>query len=160
MDFKKQIKSVIKTNRKFFILILLLIPFSSFKEVTSENGISLIVDVSNLRNSKGVVHFALYNKKGSIPDENYTKYFKKQQALIKNGKSIIEFKNLPVGTYAINVFHDENQNNKIDKGLIFPKEGIGFSNFKSIGFTNIPSFEKASFKLEANKSITIKVIYM
>ena len=152
MDFKKL--------RTQLIWVFLLIPLSSFNEAFSETGITLIVDVSNLRNSKGEVQFALYNKKGTIPDEDYTKYYKKLRAKIKEGKSIVVFENLPTGTYAINVFHDENENNKIDKGLIFPKEGIGFSNFKSIGFTNIPSFEKASFNLSSNQKKTIKVIYM
>jgi uncharacterized protein (DUF2141 family) len=32
------------------------------------------------------------------------------------------------------LLHDENKNGKIDKGFILPKEGIGFSNFQSIGF--------------------------
>jgi uncharacterized protein (DUF2141 family) len=56
--------------------------------------------------------------------------------------------------------HDENSNGKIDKGLILPKEGIGFSNYSSIGLTNRPNFKKASFELTQNKTIKVKVIYM
>jgi len=40
----------------------------SFSENQAETYI-LTVKVENLRNSKGVVQFALYNKDNSIPDE-------------------------------------------------------------------------------------------
>ncbi len=70
------------------------------------------------------------------------------------------FTDLPEGKYDVNVLLDENNNGKIDKGLILPEEGIGFSNYESIGLRNKPSFEKASFYLSADKSITVKIIYM
>ena len=60
---------------------------------------------------------------------------------------------------AVNVLHDENRNGKIEKGFILPKEGIGFSNFETIGFTNRPNFLKASFDVSENKNVTIKMIY-
>lgn len=121
---------------------------------------SLTITVKNLRNNKGVVQYALYNKDGSIPDENYAKYYKILKGEIVNGSSTITFKNIPSGKYAVNILHDENKNSKIDKGFILPIEGIGFSNYQSIGLTNRPNFSKASFELKENKSIQIKVIYM
>ena len=121
---------------------------------------SLSITVKNLRNEKGVVQFVLYNKDGSIPDEDYKNYYKIVKGEIVNGSSSITFKNIPSGKYAVNILHDENKNGKIDKGFILPIEGIGFSNFESIGLTNRPNFSKASFELSKNKSINVKVIYM
>jgi len=121
---------------------------------------SLTIKVKNLRNSKGVVQFALYNKDGSIPDEDYENYYKIVKGVIVNGSSTVTFKNIPSGKYAVNILHDENKNGKIDKGFILPNEGIGFSNYQSIGLTNRPNFSKASFELKENKSISVKVIYM
>ena len=121
---------------------------------------SLTIEVKNLRNSKGVVQFTLYNKNGSIPDEDYENYYKILKEEIVNGSSTITFKNIPSGKYAINILHDENKNGKIDKGFILPIEGIGFSNFQFIGLTNRPNFSKASFELKENKTISVKVIYM
>ncbi|HMX86067.1 MAG TPA: DUF2141 domain-containing protein, partial [Saprospiraceae bacterium] len=106
------------------------------------------------------VQITLYNKDGSIPDEHYKNYFKMEKASIINGKSQCTFSNLPKGNYAVNILHDENNNGKIDKGLILPKEGIGFSNYSSIGLTNRPNFKKANFELAQNKTIKVKVIYM
>lgn len=131
----------------------------SFTDSNKENY-SLTVEVENLRNSKGIVQITLYNKDGSIPDEHYKNYFKMEKVNITNGKSQCTFSNLPKGNYAVNILHDENNNGKIDKGLLLPKEGIGFSNYSSIGLTNRPNFKKASFELTQNKTIKVKVIYM
>ena len=131
----------------------------SFAKPNAET-FSLTIDVKNLRNEKGVVQFALYNKDGSIPDEDYEDYYKILKGEIINGSSTISFKNIPTGKYAVNILHDENKNGKIDKGFILPIEGIGFSNFQSIGLTNRPNFSRASFELKENKTINVKVIYM
>lgn len=148
---------------KASILILLTVGLSfflnSFSESQAENY-SLTVKVEKLQNSKGVVQFALYNKDGSIPDEDYKNYYRLEKVKIVNGKSEITFKNLPKGKYAVNILHDENYNGKVDKGLLLPKEGIGFSNYQSIGLRNRPNFSKASFELKADKMINVKVIYM
>ena len=137
---------------------LSLTPYS-FAKPNAET-FSLTIDVKNLRNEKGVVQFALYNKDGSIPDEDYEDYYKILKGEIINGSSTISFKNIPTGKYAVNILHDENKNGKIDKGFILPIEGIGFSNFQSIGLTNRPNFSRASFELKENKTINVKVIYM
>ena len=132
----------------------------SIKNVEKSELCNLTIVVNNLRNSIGVVQFALYNKDGSIPDEDYENYYKLLKGEIVNGSSTITFKNIPSGKYAVNILHDENKNGKIDKGFILPIEGIGFSNFQSIGLTNRPNFSKASFELKENKTISVKVIYM
>ena len=145
----------------FLTLVALALSLTFYSFVNSnEDTYSLTIDVKNLRNAKGVVQFALYNKDGSIPDEDYENYYKIVKGEIVNGSSTITFKNIPSGKYAVNIVHDEKKNGKIDKGFILPKEGIGFSNFQSIGLTNRPNFSKASFELKENKTINVKVIYM
>ncbi len=139
-----------------FALAVLLYSFINQKPET----FSLTIEVNELRNSYGVVQFALYNRDGTIPDENYKKCCLVVKGKIKNGSSKITFNNLPQGKYAVNILHDENENGQIDKGFILPIEGVGFSNFQSIGFTNRPNFSKASFELRSNKTIGVKIIYM
>jgi uncharacterized protein (DUF2141 family) len=58
------------------------------------------------------------------------------------------------------IFFTKNENGEIDKGFILPIEGVGFSNYQSIGLTNRPNFSKASFELNSDKKIAVKVIYM
>jgi uncharacterized protein (DUF2141 family) len=146
--------------------VLFILPMLVFSMVLSSysgdqaQGHVLVVKVAHLRNSKGNVQFALYNRDGSIPDEHYKKYYRIEKAKIIDGTSEVVFKNLPGGRYAVNVLHDENSNGKIDKGLLLPKEGIGFSNYQSIGITNKPNFSKASFELNDDREMTVKVVYL
>jgi uncharacterized protein (DUF2141 family) len=135
---------------------VLLSSFNNQKEETC----TLTIEVKELRNSTGTVLFALYNREDAFPDEHYKKYFRKLTGEIVNGVSSVTFKNLPKGKYAVNILHDENNDGKIKKGLIMPREGIGFSNYKSIGFSNRPTFSKASFNVQSDKKIKVNIIYL
>jgi len=109
--------------RKLFLMFCIAINIFAY---------DLSVSIDNLDTQKGVVLFSLYNKDGSIPDKELNKYFFQQKAFIKNNSSKTVFKNLKKGRYAITILHDENSNNKIDKGFILPIEGFGVSNYKAI----------------------------
>ena len=140
--------------KKLFIILSIFIVTA-----TAQAG-TLTVVAKGLKNSKGVVQFSLYNKDGSIPDKKINKYYKIQRVEISNKEAVAIFTNLPKGRYAVSVFHDENSNGKIDKGLMMPVEGIGLSNFKSVNLFNPPNFKKASFLLDSNKKIVIGMIYL
>ncbi len=143
---------------KTVILIMLTLVFLERPNL-DQSTVELTVTVNNLRNSKGIVQFALYNKDGTIPDEDFKKYYKMEKALIKGNSATVVFSNLPKGDYAVNILHDENENGKIEKGFLLPEEGIGFSNFGEIGFGNKPNFKKANFELQSNTEIEVKVVY-
>ncbi len=137
----------------------ILLFFSIFCMVVAAHALTLTVVATGLRNNKGVVQFSLYNKDGTIPDKKMNKYYKMKRISINKTEAKAIFKDLPKGRYAVNVFHDENNNHKIDKGFLMPKEGVGLSNFKSINLFHLPNFKKASFSLEHDKKIVINVIY-
>jgi len=90
--------------------------------------LSLTIKVDSLKNSDGVIQFAIYNNDNSIPDMKFEKCLKKGNAVIKEKSATYTFESLEKGRYAVNILHDENKNKKIDKGFILPKEGFGFSN--------------------------------
>lgn len=138
------------------LLSLMLFSFSQQKEETY----SLTVNVKDLRNSEGTVLFALYNREDAFPDEHYKKYIRKLAGKINNRISSVTFQNLPAGTYAVNILHDENNDGIIKKGIILPKEGIGFSNYQSLGLSNRPTFAKSSFSLNGNMEISVKIMYL
>ena len=121
---------------------------------------TLTVITTGLRSEQGRVQFSLYNKDGTIPDKALNKYYQMQRVSISDRQAKVVFKDLPKGRYAVNIFHDENNNRKIDKGLFLPKEGIGLSNFKTIDFFHLPDFKKASFLLDCDKKIQIKTSYL
>ncbi len=69
--------------------------------------------------------------------------------------------NMPPGEYAISLLHDENDNEKMDTGLMgIPKEGYGASNDAKVTF-GPPKFADARFPLTQNQTtIRIKMRYM
>jgi uncharacterized protein (DUF2141 family) len=138
---------------------LFLLTCVSLAGETDKELATLTVEVSHLRNSNGRVQCLLYNTEGSIPDEKFEKYYRIAHGIISNNACRITFKNLPKGSYAVTVLHDENSNGEIDKRFLLPLEGIGFSNYQSLGISNRPSFEKASFEFKSDALIRVKVIY-
>jgi uncharacterized protein (DUF2141 family) len=66
--------------------------------------------------------------------------------------------NLPPGRYALAVFHDVNDNGKLDTNLLsMPTEPWGFSR-DAVGNFGPPSFDQAAVELAGQgASITIKV---
>ena len=131
--------------KKITSLILFIIPFAIFAQI------SLTVEINDLRNSNGHVHFEL-------SDEN-----KKQVAVVTQNiaanKCVIVVENLNPGRYAFKYFHDENKNKKIDLNwMMIPKEGFGFSNDPAMTF-GPPSFNKTIFELNESKRIKCKTHY-
>ena len=54
------------------------------------------------------------------------------------------------GRYAFAFLHDEDDNGRMNSDLIgLPQEGFGFSNDVRAGLGGAPSFESASFAVEA-----------
>lgn len=62
---------------------------------------------------------------------------------------------IPNGTYAIAVLHDENANEKLDKNFLgIPKEGYALSRNEAS-----PDFEKAKVTLQKETKINLKMRY-
>ena len=116
---------------------------------------TIVVNVSGIKNDKGVVQIGLYNSEASFP--NYNKNFKGTFPKANKAGVSYTFKNIPVGTYAVAVWHDENKDKKMNKNMFgSPKESYGFS--KNIyGSFGPPNFKDVSFKLNAGKKMTLKI---
>ena len=70
---------------------------------------------------------------------------------IHDSKASVTFEQIPYGTYAIKIFHDENSNGELDTNFVgFPKESFGFSN-DAMGKFGPPTFEQAKFEIAQPK---------
>lgn len=78
----------------------------------------------------------------------------------QSGSMTVVLEGLPSGTYALALHHDENNNGKMDVGLIgMPQEGYGFSNDAPV-FLGAPPFSDAAFGVpEEGKHITVHMVY-
>ena len=136
------------------LLLILAIVFSGILSTNAqEETADLTINIAGLNSDKGMLLVGLYNNK----DTFLKKHFKGDVAKIKDKKSVIIFKDLPKGEYAVSFIHDENNNNKMDTNFLkIPKEDYGCSN-NARGFMGPPKYNDAKFQLTANKTIEIKI---
>lgn len=137
------------------LLFGLLLAFS-IQHATAQTG-NITVIINGIKNTNGNIEIGLYNsQKGfAIYSENYKKI------TVSPSKSSLKctFKNIPTGTYAIAVWHDENKNKEIDKNWFgVPTEYYGFS-LNKYGTFGPPDFKDVSFIVNSNqtKLLTIQL---
>ena len=107
-----------------------------------------------LEGSRGSLLVRLSNTAADFEGEGEA--FRSAEVKLVDGKAAAVFENIPFGDYALKVFHDENDNQKLDTNFIgMPKEKYGFSN-DAMGRFGPPSFEQARFRLEES-AITLRV---
>lgn len=118
---------------------------------------TIIVQVENLKNEKGLCRACLFKDAKAFPSDLSKAVCK--AAKISASKATLTFENVPNGTYAISVFHDENNNQILDANMLgIPKEGCGASK-NVLPKMSKPSFEENFFKVsnqEVNLTIRIK----
>jgi uncharacterized protein (DUF2141 family) len=120
--------------------ILLALPLLG---ATAPNA-SVAIQISGLRNDRGLVHACLTREAGHFPRcEQDPKAVTRTAAASAHQ---LDVDDLPPGTYAIAIFHDENSNRKLDKFMGLPREGFGFSRNPVIRF-GPPKFEQVNIKL-------------
>ena len=111
---------------------------------------SIVVPVSGVQDDNGVVRCGLYNSADGFREPG--EEFKGSVARISGGKATCVFNNVPAGTYAVAVFHAENNETTLETGMFGkPKEGYGFSRNAGGGF-GPPSFSAASIDFNGNKA--------
>lgn len=136
-----------------FLFLIILSSFSIF----AQKGTLKIV-VTNIKSNIGTINVVLYNEENK---ENFPKKseFASEKTIVKvnNKKAAIIFNDLPYGTYAVSIFHDENSNGKIDRTFIgFPAEPFGISGDRF--FIGPPKFKHGQFQISSpEKIIQIKV---
>lgn len=103
----------------------------------------ITVAISQIHSEKGKVSCAIWNSKEGFPkDVSISK--SSSTVPIKNGNATCKFHVLP-GTYAVAVYHDENDNGQFDTNWLgIPLEGHGASN-DAQGHMGPPHFEDAQF---------------
>ena len=125
--------------------------------VSSMVAMDISVEVTDIEKRGGQLYVGLYDKNEGFRD--ILKTYNKNIVNIDSSSIKIIFKNIPKGVYAISIFHDENENGKLDKNFLgIPIEGYGFSN-NIRPILRGASFEESKFKLDGNKKIIIKMGY-
>ena len=142
------------------ILLAIAISSAARSDDSASKG-ELVATVTNTRGDKGRVGCSLFNDSDpkAFPRDS-DKSFKRMWAQIKGGTAACGFKDIPVGTYAIVVFQDEDMTGKMRNNFMgMPQEGFGFSQNPVVRFS-APSFSEASFKYDGNhQTVPINLQY-
>lgn len=116
---------------------------------------TVIVSVDGLDSSEGTVRVELtteanYEAEGNVRNATLPIQQKRARWVVTD---------VPRGTYAVRLYHDENDNGELDTNLVgVPQEAFGFSN-DARGTMGPPDFQEAAFTLDADSlsmSITAK----
>ncbi len=103
--------------------------------------------------SKGFVQFFLFDSAETFGD------FRDPVNIVKqplDGRERYRIRDIPPGKYALLVYFDENNNDRLDRNFIgIPNEPLGFANrYQPKG---PPSYERAAFTLKKGESRTVDV---
>ena len=134
--------------KKLFFILFILFSLRGSSQILS-------VEISGIRNNKGVLQLLVYRDKDTFAAETPYRLYNFPKTGMLNEKITLTIDNLPPGEYGITLVDDENENGKIDYRFFVPKEGFGFSNYYFEG-NRKPDFESFSFQLSGEKK-TVKI---
>lgn len=118
----------------------------------------LTVRIANVRNARGVVHACLTRDPRHFPDCRGDPLA--VRSTVPATARLLHFPALPVGRYAVTLFHDENRNQRLDMMLGIPREGFGFSGNPRIRF-GAPRFREVTIAVPAGQTdLTIRMQYL
>jgi len=155
--------SAIRHMLTAILLSALFIALPAKTETTGNSGelsATLTITMKGFRNTKGRVFIALFDKQNGFPNDR-DKSCRKAKEDIDADSVVVVFENVPYGSYAISVYHDENNNGKLDKRWgVIPSEGIGSSN-NVRQQKKAPSFDDARFSVtDSTVALEIKITYI
>ncbi|MEJ2594714.1 MAG: DUF2141 domain-containing protein [bacterium] len=137
-------------------LTLILFIFLTFSAARSQ-GVQLEVEVHQIAPGEGTLKIGVFNN----PEDFKTRIRPAYTCMVPAEDTLVtcKIKNMITGTYAIAVYHDENNDDKLNKRKLgIPDEGVGFSGTGPKTFKP-PDFLKASFILSGDTTIVIPLKY-
>jgi uncharacterized protein (DUF2141 family) len=113
-------------------------------------GGEIAVTVTGIHSENGHVLMLLYTSEEGFPTEP-RRAKRRLKLSISGGRANTRLGDIAPGTYALSVFHDENDNGNLDTNWIgIPKEGVGASN-NAKGRMGPPKFKDAEFEVGATR---------
>jgi len=127
----------------FFLLVGL---FFTLETRGQSTPTTLQLSITGANSDAGSIRVLIFSEPSGFPDQ-VSNSVRSMSIAPKSGKASFKLTDLPVGTYAIGVIHDEDNNGKLSTNAVgYPIEKFGFSNNPKVYF-GPPSFEKAAFVL-------------
>ena len=136
----------------FRFVLTLLIAAALAGLAARAQALDLTVEVTGARNNEGTVSAALY---ASAETWTAMKQPLRAQRVPAGARTLLVFRDLPAGTYALAVIHDQNGNGKLDTNPVgMPIEAYGFSR-DARGNFGPPTFDAAAVTVNADMMIKV-----
>ena len=141
-----------KTYKALLAVCMVFFSFSA----TAQDAYKLTVNLAQIKNDKGNIFVELYSDPATF--RKSAKAFKIIKTQAVEGTLAVTFDQLAAGTYAVLTYHDEDNNNEMNKrfGMI-PTEGYGLSNNPKV--MGPPSFKDSQFAVSKDTEISIHFNY-
>lgn len=112
------------------------------------------------RNNRGRVFCAMWRGEEGYPTKRALAAHEGMDKQLAGMRAEMRFEGVRAGEYAVACFHDENDNNDLDRNFIgIPSEGTGASN-DARGFMGPPGYDDARFLVRAQPvQITVPIRY-
>lgn len=122
----------------------------------SEERHFLKVKVTNIKKGEGAIRIAAYSPDQKFLGDEIVDGINAE--VTEAGFVIATFENLRLGTYALSLYHDENNNGMLDTNFFgIPKEPYGFSN-DARGTFGPPKYTAAQFEfIKDGQQVEIRV---
>jgi uncharacterized protein (DUF2141 family) len=144
---------------KLLVVAVLVLVSSSFKAIPPPATYTISIEITNIRNKKGEIQLELYRTQKAFKAENPYKTFRISKNDVTGKTLNFKITGLEPNHYGLALLDDENGNKKMDYGLVYPKEGFGFSDYYHTAWSK-PTFYKFKLYLDTDKSVMMKIRYM
>ena len=135
----------------------LIIFFTLFILNTPSETKDLKLTITNIQHMEGNLVIGVYNSGGRFLEAGQA--FRTISVDVNNGTEVVVVENLPLGTYAVSMYHDKNSNGKCDRNFLgIPKEPYGFSNNFKPKFS-APTFNDCKFILSSDQDMEISLVH-
>jgi len=133
---------------KTVFLLALIFAQAIWATINAQNNAQRIeVNITNIQNNEGTIQVGLYKTEKDFLNKIYKGITIKPK---KTGVQIV-FEDIEPGIYAISLYHDEDDNKKLNTFIMIPTEPYGVSN-NAKGQFGPPQWEKAKFTV-ADKNV-------
>lgn len=120
---------------------------------------NLIIHFENIRFVEGNILVGVYRDADSWSKRTPIREITVSKADIKDGQLTVSLPNFEPGIYGLAFLDDSNGNEIVDMGMIFPKEGFGFSNYYHDSFMP-PRFKDFTFNFPQTSDVKVKFRYL
>jgi uncharacterized protein (DUF2141 family) len=114
---------------------------------------TIMVKLAGIRSSQGAILISLVNSAESFSENIVENYYKTIKVKIADPENVVALFEVPYGEYAIKLYQDENNNQRLDKWLFtgIPREPYGFSHNVRAYF-GPPSYDQARFMVAGEQT--------